>query len=266
MAFKNLIKIEDLPEKYLDGYKDKNGNFLYESWNCVVDYKITDNATGKVHMDYKSKACYAGIWNDIRRLVVDSGVKPEDIVVVYGCKRTGDVRNRAKFLENVCKMLSRHFAMITLYFEDGELRVSARSRPHTPTEMFFVLGAFLRLSWEQVKGIDWNSTFEEQVYGACTYIGTHYGHIPLAIGMMGFDFNHKYRALNEADKKQVYNIVLRLLRYRKIYSLVLNKLTNKTAMTPYIQLKAYKALLTADIFKERFPELAAEKYNPDNYW
>lgn len=234
------------------------GPVVKEDWMCSVAYTIRDISKDLTIAQYTNKACYSSIWYDIYRHLKANPTSINSIAVKYWCKKSG-LAVRLPIIEYVCRKFSHFFKSMTIDIDkSGEVVVEVVSKPSTPLEMFFGLGAFLRLSWEQ-----WSNTYstDPETYLVQALSVEYELHIPLALYIRAYNttnFNDHFKDADMNDKLDCLRLVFKILRYHRVFQLPLSSLTPQTNLTPYMQLRCYNALRRDVWFAERFPDLFAK--------
>lgn len=248
-----MLKIKYKPKQVTNIPVNETG----ESWYCHVDYKVYDRKHDLKIVQYTNKACYGGICSDVISHVLKYPDAVSDIVVRYPCKRAL-LAVRLPLLEFVARRFSHFFAEVVLDIDEkGEAFVEARSKPTTPAEVFYAFGAFLRLTWEQWS--DKHDTTDPIRYIVQSASTQYEIHVPFnfffdAEQVPNFE-NYFQSGATEEEKIELTKILLKMIRYRKVFNTPLCNVTKATNHTPYIQLKFYNAMRNNPYFAKRFPNL-----------
>lgn len=246
----------DIPEIKIPENATSNWN---QVWYCRVDYDITDLSNDKT-TEYRKNACYSGMWYTLKEMVLSHKELKNAVKVRYWCKTQG-LSVRLPLLEFIARRFSHFFGSMTLGLEKEEPYIEVVSKPTTPMEAFYALGAHLRLTWEQWSP-KWDTTdpLKYIVQASSMQFGGHVPNLFFMPNSYSNNFGGHFQKCSEEDKLDLMKIVFHTFRYEKVFSQVLQKLNRNSVVTPYLQEKTYLGVIHSNKFQERFPDLA-KKYS-----
>lgn len=240
------LKVDLRNKKYTLDNKESN-------WFNNVSFDGLDFSTGKRIFEERGQACYSDIWGMIARPVKSGKVKPEDVGVRYYC-HTGHLRVRLPLLEFISRKFSHYFSYSVLSVTDaGEPYVEVRSRIDTPLEIFYALGSFLRLTWEQQKDglIEFSDPFE---------FVTKALHDDYTIHIPTLYFHHNFGSykFTPAEEVELTRCMFHMLRYYNVFRQPLNAVGKLRVYSPDLQEKMYTGLFKTSRFRKTFPQLVSK--------